>query len=312
MSKIVVLDAATLMQNDLSLNALEKFGSVKIYERTPKDKVIERLQNAEIAVTNKTIIDASVIDACSNLKYIAILATGYNVVDCEYARSKGIPVSNVPAYSTVSVVQHTFALILELCSQVGAHSQTVAKGDWVKSQDFCYCVAKLTEISNKTLGIVGYGNIGKVVAKVAKAFGLNVLVHNRTPFDGSVSLEELLQKSDIISLHCPLTRDNEKMINAKTLALMKENAILINTARGALIDEKALADALKSGKISGAGLDVLSKEPPNSDNPLLGLPNCIITPHIAWATLEARTRLLNVTLDNIQGYIDNKPVNVVN
>lgn len=312
MSKIVVLDYVALAQNDLSLDVLKTFGEVDLYLRTPKEKVIERLRNAEIALTNKVIIDKTVIDACPSLKYISVLATGYNVVDCAYARSKGISVSNVPAYSTDSVVQHTFALILELYSKVGVHNQSVSAGDWVNSIDFCYCVSNLTELSGKTLGIIGYGSIGKSIEKIANAFGMKILINTRTPFAGCVSLEELLRNSDIVTLHCPLTADNVKMINDKTLSLMKKSAILINTARGGLIDEDALSNALKMGKIAGAGVDVLSSEPPKRDNPLLSSPNIIITPHIAWATLEARSRLLKITCDNIKGYQKNQLINIVN
>lgn len=312
MSKIVVLDSVALAQKDLSLDVLKKFGEVDIYLRTPKDKIVERLEDAEIALTNKVIIDDKVINACPKLKYISILATGYNVVDCQYARSKGILVSNVPAYSTDSVAQHTFALILELCSKVGVHDQSVKCGDWVNSIDFCYCVSNLTELKNKTIGIIGYGSIGKAVAKIAEAFGMKILIHNRTPFDGSVSLDELLKNSDIVTLHCPLNLDNANMINKKTLSLMKNTAFLINTARGGLVDEKSLADALKSGIIKGAAVDVLSTEPPQKDNPLLSAPNCIITPHIAWASFEARSRLLKITCDNIQSFLAQNPINVVN
>jgi glycerate dehydrogenase len=312
MTKIVVLDSVAVAQKDLSLDVLKRFGEVDIHLRTPKEKVIERLQDAEIALTNKVIIDSAIIDACPKLKYISILATGYNVVDCAYAKKKGILVSNVPAYSTDSVAQHTFALILELCSRVGDHAQSVKNGDWVNSVDFCYCVANLTELSNKTIGIIGYGSIGKAVAKIADAFCMKILINNRTPFAGSVGLDELLANSDIITLHCPLTAENEKMINDKTLSLMKDTALVINTARGGLIDENALASALKRGKIRGAGLDVLTSEPQQKDNPLLNLPSCIITPHIAWATYEARSRLLNATLDNIQAFIAKNPINIVN
>jgi glycerate dehydrogenase len=312
MTKIVVLDYIALSQNDLKLDVLKKFGEVDMYARTSRDLTVERLKGAEIALTNKVVIDKEVIDACPDLKYISILATGYNVVDCAYAREKGIPISNVPAYSTDSVAQHTFALILELCSKVGIHDASVKRGDWVNSPDFCYCVSNLTELSGKTLGIIGYGSIGKAVAKIAQAFGMKTLIHNRTPFEGSVSREEVFARSDIITLHCPLTKENEKLINAQNISLMKKGAMVINTARGGLVDERALADALKSGHLAGAGVDVLSAEPPKSNNPLLSAPNCIITPHIAWATLDARSRLLAITVANIESYLAGNPVNVVN
>ncbi|HKL74422.1 MAG TPA: D-2-hydroxyacid dehydrogenase [Clostridia bacterium] len=312
MCKIVVLDHVALTQNDLSLDVLNKYGRVDLYERTPKDKVIEYLADAEIALTNKVVIDKAVIDACPSLKYISILATGYNVVDCDYAKQKGIRVSNVPAYSTDSVAQHTFALILELCSKVGINSDLVKKGEWVKSPDFCLCMSNLIELSGKTLGIIGYGNIGKSVAKIATAFGMKILINNRTPFTGCVDREYLFINSDIVTLHCPLNQDNEKMINKETLKLMKKSAFLINTSRGGLIDEDALAYALKNGEIAKAAVDVLSTEPPKMDNPLLDCTNCIITPHIAWATLEARLRLLNITCSNIEGYLTKNLINLVN
>lgn len=312
MKKIVVLDTVALAQNDLNLDIIKQFGDVEMYYRTEKEKVIERIGNADIVLTNKVMIDKKVIDACPNMKYISILATGINVVDCIYAKTKGIKVSNVPAYSTDSVAQMTFALILEICSKVGIHDYSVKRGDWVSSPDFCYCVEPLIELKNKVLGIIGYGNIGKSVEKIAKAFGMEVLIHNRTPFEGSVSLKELYEKSDIITLHCPLTDSNAKMINKESISLMKKNTIIINTARGGLIDEEALSDALNSNRILGAGVDVLSIEPPIASNPLINAKNCIITPHIAWATLEARSRLLEVTVKNIESYIAGNPINVVN
>jgi len=310
--KIVVLDGFTVTQNDLSFDCLKNYGDVTIYSRSMQEEVINRIGDAEIAITNKNIIDRSVMDACPNLKYISVLATGYNVVDIEAAKENGIVVSNVPAYSTESVAELTFSLILELAMRVGDHGKAVQSGDWVKSEDFCFCLSPLKELFGKTLGLVGYGNIGKAVERIGKAFGMTVLVYNRTPFEGSVTLDEVLRKSDIVSLHCPLTSNNAKFINAENIEKMKKGAIFINTARGGLVDEAALKEALNSGKLSGAGLDVLSTEPPSPNNPLLSAKNCIITPHIAWATSEARERLLKVTEQNIAGFVKNKPVNVVN
>ncbi|MFA6866113.1 MAG: D-2-hydroxyacid dehydrogenase [Clostridia bacterium] len=312
MTKIVVLDASPMSQNDITIESLSKLGEFFAYERTPDNLIIERIGDAEIVLTNKVLIDKNVMDLCPNIKFISILATGTNVVDLEYAKSKGIIVSNVPAYSTESVAQHTFALYLELCSKVGIHTQSVHNGDWVNSKDFCYCLDSVVEINNKVFGIIGYGNIGKRVAEIAKAFGMKVLINNRTPFEGSVSINEVLEKSDVVSLHCPLTSANEKFINKNTISKMKKSAVIINTARGGLIEEQDLADALNSKQIAGAGLDVLTIEKPNKDNPLLSATNCIITPHIAWASYEARARLLEVTRNNIIKYLDKKPQNVVN
>lgn len=309
--KIVVLDGFTVTQSDLNFDCLNNYGDVVIYDRSEQDEVIGRINDAEIAVTNKNLIDRAVMEACPNLKYIAVLATGYNVVDIDAAKEKGITVSNVPAYSTDSVAELTFALILELAMRVGEHSKAVENGDWVKSEDFCFCLYPLTELAGKTLGLIGYGNIGKAVERIGKAFGMNVIVYNRTPFEGSVTFDEVLSQSDILSLHCPLTQTNAKMINKESLSKMKTGAYLINTARGGLVDEQALADALNSGKLNGAGLDVLSSEPPDKANPLLFAKNCIITPHIAWATLDARKRLLKTTEQNIKGFVTAKPINVV-
>ncbi|NCA66620.1 MAG: D-2-hydroxyacid dehydrogenase [Clostridia bacterium] len=310
--KIVVLDSFTVAQQDLSFNCLKSFGELDIYERTENALVASRIGEADIAITNKTVISREAMIACPHLKFISVLATGYNVVDTVAAKELGITVSNVPAYSTDSVAQMTFALILELAVSVGLHSDAVSNGEWVESKDFSFCVASLIELAGKTLGLIGYGNIAKAVERIAKAFGMKVIVHNRTPFAGSVSLDELLEESDIVSLHCPLNETNAKLINAGSIAKMKKGAYIINTARGGLIDEAALSDALNRGHIAGAALDVLSTEPPKADNPLLGAKNCIITPHIAWATGEARARLLGVTEKNIKGYIEGAPINVVN
>lgn len=311
MTKIVVLDGYAMFNRDIPRDWLNTYGEVVFYERTSDELVSKRIGDADIVLTNKCFIGKEVIDACHKLKYISVLATGYNVVDYEYARTKGIPVSNVPNYSTDSVVQHTFALLFELCAMSGRHSNSVHGGEWGNRQDFCYWLNPITELSGKTFGIIGYGNIGKGVARVAQALGMNVIINNRTPFNGSVSMEEVLKNADVVSLHCPLTATNAKLINKATISLMKESAFLINTARGGLVDEVALSEALKEGRIAGAGLDVLSAEPPKN-NPLIGAPNCIITPHIAWASIDARMRLYKETLKNIEGFLEGKPRNVIN
>ncbi len=316
--KIVVLDGYCLNPGDLSWDALKALGEVIIYDRTDKDKVIERAFSADIILTNKTVIDKSVIDALPSLKHIAVMATGYNVVDCAYAREKEIDVSNVPTYGTESVVQTVFSLILELSIGTGAHSFSTKGGEWPISKDFCYYKQSLVEIAGKTLGIVGYGRIGKRVAEVAKAFGMAVLAYNIdekgqvSKGDFFVSLDTLLRESDIVSLNCPLTDDNRGMINADAISKMKQGAIIINTARGPLIVEQDLADALNSGRLGGAGLDVLSKEPPEATNPLLSSKNTVITPHIAWATFEARSRLMEILVSNVALAIEGKKQNIVN
>lgn len=312
MTKIVVLDGFAMFNTDIPREFLNEYGEVKFYERTSDAEISERIADADIVLTNKCYISKKVIDSCPNLKYISVLATGYNVVDYVYARNKGIPVSNVPNYSSDSVAQHTFALLLELCALTGKHDLSVKNGEWGARLDFCYWLSSITELSGKVFGIIGYGNIGKSVKKIAEAFGMKVLINTRTPFDGSVSLEEVLAKSDVVSLHCPLTEDNIKLINEDTLSLMKPTAFLINTARGGLIDEKALSDALKNNRLAGAGLDVLSEEPPKNNNPLINIPNCIITPHIAWASIDARMRLYKETLRNIKCFLEGKPRNVIN
>lgn len=310
--KIVVLDGSAVEQKDLSFEkSLASFGEVTVYPRIRCEDRMQKIGDAEAVFVNKVIIDKEVMQNCPNLKFVGVNATGYNVVDVAEAKKRGIVVCNVPAYSTDSVAQLTFALLLELCMAVGAHSRAVHDGNWVNSKDFCFSVANITELSGKTFGIIGYGNIGKAVQKIAEAFGMKVIAQNRTPKAGTVSLEEVLKNSDVVSLHTALSEENAKMINERTLALMKPSAFLINTARGGLIDEQALADALNAGKIAGAAVDVLSSEPPKSDNPLLSAKNCIITPHIAWMSFEARSRLLNVSVENLRAFISGKPQNVV-
>ncbi len=315
--KIVVLDGYTLNPGDLSWDDLASMGECEIFDHTPAGQTIERSKNSEIILTNKTVIDGKIINSLEKLRYIGVLATGYNVVDVAAARERGILVANVPSYGTSSVAQMTFAIILELANRVGHHSETVRNGRWCKSKDFCYWDHPLVELEGLTIGIVGFGRIGQSVAKIAQGFGMKVLASSRSmktpPFAGVTmsDLDTVIRKSDIVSLHCPLTDDNKGFINTQRLSVMKPGAFLINTSRGLLIDEKALADALDSGIIAGAGLDVLSVEPPKPDNPLLSAKNCFITPHIAWATYAARERLMKIAIDNVRSFIEGKPKNIV-
>ncbi len=317
--KIVVLDGYTLNPGDLSWDALKQLGELVVYERTPADKVVERAQGAEIIFTNKTPVTETAIQQLSNLKYIGVLATGYNMVHTAAAKANGIVVSNVPGYGTASVVQLTFALLLELCLHVQRHSDAVMEGQWAGAADFCFWNFPLLELAGKTMGIIGFGHIGHQVADVATAFGMNVVAHSRTRSDQShrknfqwAALPELLQQADVVSLHCPLFPETTGLLNKDRLQLMKPTAFLLNTSRGPLIVEKDLADALNNDTIAGAGIDVLSVEPPSKDNPLFTAKNCLITPHIAWATKEARQRLMQVTVDNLTAFAAGKPVNVVN
>lgn len=316
--KIVVLDGHTLNPGDLSWAGLAVLGPLRVYDRTAPGEVVARAADAEIVLTNKTVLDAATIRALPVLRYIGVLATGYNVVDIDEARVEGIPVTNVPGYSTPSVAQLTFALLLELTHRVGAHSQGVRQGDWCRKPDFCYWDSPLTELAGLTLGLIGYGQVGQAVARIGQAFGLSVLVHTRTPppIHGPgiefTELVPLLQHSHIVSLHCPLTPDTTRFINRERLLHMKPGALLLNTGRGGLVDEAALAEALNSGHLAGAGLDVLSTEPPAPDNPLLSARNCVITPHLGWATRAARERLLNHAVENVAAFLTGRPRNVVN
>jgi len=317
--KIVVLDGHASNPGDLSWDEFAKLGELEVFDRTAKEQMIVRLQGAAIALTNKAVLDRSVISALPDLRFIGVTATGYNVVDVEAARERGIVVCNVPEYSTPDVAQAVFALLLELTNRTGHHAETVRAGKWSRSQDFSYWDYPLAGLSGLTLGIIGFGRIGRAVARIGQAFGMKILAMRRSPSatdknDGVeyVELDTLLRESDVISLHCPLTPETTRLVNAEFLAKMKRTAFLINTARGGLVDEAALADALNHDRIAGAGLDVLSTEPPSPDNPLLAAKNCIITPHIAWATKTARIRLLQVTADNIRAWLNGKPQNVVN
>ena len=310
--KTVVLDGHALNPGDLNWDWLSQFGEYDIYDRTEKCDVISRCNDAEFVLTNKVIFDKEVIDALPKLKYIGATSTGYNVIDTEYAAKKGITVTNVPAYSTDSVAQHTFALILHYMSRVAIHSESVKNGDWCKCPHFMYTVKPLSDLSGKTLGIIGGGQIGSRVAEIGKAFGMNVLIYSRTMREGYVDLDSVLSKSDFISLHIPQTHETEKIICAETIKKMKDGVVIINTARGGLIDESDMADALNCGKVAFYGADVLSSEPPKEDNPLLKAENAVITPHIAWASFEARERLMNILEENMRAFASGKRKNVVN
>lgn len=314
--KIVILDGYASNPGDVSWEEIAGFGELTVYERTAKNEVVSRIGDAEIVFLNKTPVDASVFEQCKNLRMIGVLATGYNIVDIAAAKAHGVTVCNVPGYSTGAVAQMTFALLLEMTQHVGEHSRAVHGGQWQRCPDFCFWNAPLTELAGKTLGIVGYGAIGQAVGNIAQAFGMRLLVtarHIKPVPEGAqfVTPEELLARSDIVSLHCPQTAENLHMIDAAALAKMKDGAILLNTARGGLIDEQAVADALKSGKLAGYGADVVSKEPIAADNPLLTAPNCYLTPHIAWAPKEARLRLHHIAAENLRAFLNGTPQNVV-
>ncbi len=315
---IVVLDGYTLNPGDLSWDAFATLGELTVHERTPAAEIVARAAGAEILLTNKTPLSAATIGQLPVLRYIGVLATGYNVVDTEAAAARGIPVTNVPEYGTASVVQLVFAHLLNLCNHVAEHGQSVRAGAWSRSPDFCFWEHPLVELSGRTMGIVGAGRIGKSVARVAEAFGMRVLVSGRPGGNRQgdaferTDLQNLFRESDVVSLHCPLTEATRGLVNRELLGLMKPGAFLINTGRGPLVVEEDLAAALNSGTIAGAGLDVLSTEPPAPDNPLLGARNCCITPHIAWATLDARRRLMQTASENVRAFLDGKRLNVVN
>ncbi len=313
--KICVLDGFTTNPGDLSWDWLKELGDCNIYDRTPEELVAQRTEGCEIVITNKTPLRKELLESLTNLKYIGLLSTGYNIVDWEFCRKKGIPVCNIPSYSTSAVAQLVFALILEHTNAVAAHSQSVHSGEWSASKDFCYWKTNLTELNGKTLGIIGFGKIGKAVAKIANAFGMNVIANTNHPSEYEnvefCEKDELLKKSDFVSLHCPLTPATHGMVNAEFLSKMKKSAVLINTSRGQVVDENALADALKNGVIAGAGLDVLETEPPKADCPLFGLENCYITPHIAWAGFETRERLMGICRENVNAFLNGSPINIV-
>lgn len=319
--KIVVLDGYTENPGDISWAPLEALGDVTVYDRTSYAEsplIAERIGAAEIAVTNKTPLTRAVIDACPNLRAIAVLATGYNVVDTVYARTKDIPVMNVPAYGTDNAAQYAVALLLEASSHVGLHDRSVHAGEWTESADFCYWKRPLIEISGKTAGIIGFGRIGMAVARVLRAMNVRVLAYSRSEraegraLADYVPLDELIGSSDFIFLHCPLTPETEGLINAARISQMKDGVIIVNNGRGQLIAEEDLAAALACGKVGCAAVDVASTEPIRADNPLLHAPNCIITPHISWATKEARERIMQTTADNVKSFMAGKPAHVVN
>lgn len=317
--KIVVLDGYTLNPGDLSWNALNQLGNVVVHDRTPLAAIANRCAGATAVLTNKTPLTEPILNQLPHLKYVGVLATGYNIVDTETCKKRGIVVSNVPGYGTAAVAQFVFALLLELCLHVQKHSDAVMDGKWCRSADFCFWDYPLIELAGKTLGIIGPGSIGKKVAHIAAAFDMNVIVTGRQqpahPHSENfkwVTLDELLQQADVVSIHCPLTPETQGLINTSNLKRMKPSAFLINTSRGPIINDADLAHALNNNVIAGAGIDVLSTEPPLANNPLFKAKNCIITPHIAWAAKEARSRLMNTVVSNLQAYINGSPVNVVN
>jgi glycerate dehydrogenase len=316
--KIVVLDGYALNPGDLTWHDLEALGQCAVYDRTPPEEVVSRAADAEIVLTNKTVLSSELIALLPNLRYIGVLATGYNVVDVEAARARGIAVTNVPAYSSPSVVQLVFAHLLNLTHHVALHAEGVKQGRWSSCPDFCYWERPLIELAGLAMGIVGFGRIGRAVARVALAFGMKVIAYDTvTPADlpvgcEMVELEDVFRRADVVTLHCPLVDETKHLVNKQRLALMKKTAFLINASRGPVVDEEALADALNNEQIAGAGLDVLSAEPPDENNPLLRAKRCYITPHIAWATRAARARLLDTVVENVRAFLDGHPRNVVN
>ena len=319
--KIVILDGYTENPGDLSWDALAALGELAVYDRTSltdEQEIISRIGDAEVVITNKTPLTAAILDACPSIRYIAVLATGYNVVDVAYAKKKGIPVSNVPAYGTASVAQFAIAMLLEICHHVADHSESVHRGGWAAQPDFCYWNYPLIELDHKVMGIIGFGRIGQQTGRIAKALGMKILAYDKNQNESGreiaeyTDLDTLLASSDVIALHCPLFPDTKEIINAATIAKMKDGVIILNNSRGPLIAEQDLADALNSGKVYAAGVDVVSTEPIRDDNPLLAAKNCFITPHISWAPKESRQRIMDCTLENVKAYLAGKPVNVVN
>ena len=318
--KIVILDGHTENPGDLSWAQLEALGELTVYDRTPsdEDEIIRRIGDAEIVMTNKTPLTEKVLNACTNIKYITVLATGYNVVDTACARAKGIPVSNVPTYGTAAVGQFAIALLLEICHHVAHHSQAVHEGRWEACPDWCFWDYPLIELAGKTIGIIGFGRIGQQTGRIAKAMGMTVLASGSRPTDSGreiaqyVELDELFARSDVIALHCPLFPNTKGIINKDSIAKMKDGVIIINNSRGQMVVEQDLADALNSGKVAFAGLDVVSTEPIRADNPLLKAKNCIITPHMSWGSRSSRQRIMDCTVDNVKAFLAGKPENVVN
>ena len=321
MTKIVVLDGYTENPGDLSWEELEKCGELTVYDRTnvtDEAEIISRIGRAQIVLTNKTPLTKNVIDSCPQLRFIGILATGYNVVDVKYAKQRNIPVSNIPAYGTMAVGQFAIALLLELCHHIGYHSQKVAEGKWTDCRDWCFWYYPLIELAGKTMGIIGFGRIGQTTGKIAKALGMKVIAYDREPSmtgmesAAYVTLKELLKRSDVISLHCPLFSETEGIICNENIDNMKDGVIIINNSRGGLIVEKDLAEALTRGKVAAAAVDVVSTEPVRADNPLLKAPNCLITPHISWASKESRQRIMEMCAENVRAFLEGKPIRVVN
>ncbi|NBR84896.1 MAG: D-2-hydroxyacid dehydrogenase [Verrucomicrobia bacterium] len=315
--KIVVLDGYTLNPGDLSWADLQALAPCTVHDRTPPGEVAARCADAEIVITNKALLPREVIATLPKLKFISVTATGHNIVDTAAAKERGVPVSNVPLYGTRAVAQFTIALLLELCHHVGAHAASVRAGDWVKSADWCYARTPLLELDGLTFGVAGWGRIGQATAEIARALGMKIIAASRTPKppkDGVefVDLDTLFRRADVVSLHCPLTPETKGLVNAARLALMKPSAFLLNTSRGPLLDETAVAEALNNGRLAGAGLDVLSTEPPKAENPLLAAKNCLITPHQAWAAKAARARLMETTVANVKAFLAGSPQNVVN
>lgn len=317
--KIVVLDGYTLNPGDISWEGMEAFGDLTVYDRTKAEDVAERIGDAEVVYTNKTPITKETLDACPNVKFIGVLATGYNIVDTAAAKEKGIPVSNIPTYGTAAVSQFAIGLLLELCHHIGEHSDAVKAGEWTSNPDWCFWKYPLVELDGKTMGIIGFGRIGQDTGKIAQALGMKVLAYDSFPKKELESetchyadLDTVLAESDVIALHCPLFPDTEGIINKDTIAKMKDGVMIINNSRGPLIVEQDLRDALDSGKVAGAAVDVVSTEPIQMDNPLIGAKNVIITPHISWAPKESRQRLMDIAVDNLKCYVDGKPQNVVN
>ncbi|BDF57399.1 glycerate dehydrogenase [Christensenellaceae bacterium] len=318
MTKIVVLDGYTENPGDLSWDALAALGELTVYDRTPADKIVGRIGDADVVYTNKTPLSRETLDACKNIRFIGVLATGYNVIDVDAAREKGIIVSNIPTYGTDAVGQFAIAMLLEICHHIGHHDQAVHEGRWTNNDDWCFWDYPLIELAGKTMGIIGFGRIGQATGRIAKALGMKVIAYDSYQNEAAktigqyVDLDTLLRTSDVIALHCPLFPDTNGIINKDTIAKMKDGVIILNNSRGPLIVEEDLTEALDSGKVYAAGLDVVSTEPIKADNPLLGAKNCLITPHISWAPRESRQRLMDIAVDNLKQFLAGNPVNVVN